>query len=102
MRLVTWVGTRYFRASRVKVACYVALCFLALCLAITEVSAAGKTYKSAKDEDKPEYEICRLKELLREEEGNSCVYSRQSGGRDVVLKIDDRVICQAQFSCKKE
>ena len=102
MRSVTWVGTRYSETSRVKVACYVALCFGALCLAITEVSAAGRTYKSPKDEEKPEYEICRLKELLREEEGNSCVYSRQSGGREVVIKIDDSVICQAQFRCKKE
>ena len=102
MRSVTWVGTRYSKTSRVKVACYVALCFGALCLAITEVSSAGRTYKSPKDEEKPEYEICRLKELLREEEGNSCVYSRQSGGREVVIKIDDSVICQAQFRCKKE
>ena len=102
MRLFTWAGTSYFKVSRVKVACYVVLCFGVLCLAITEVSAAGRTYKSPKDEEKPEYEICRLKELLREEEGNSCVYSRQSGGREVVIKIDESVICQAQFRCKKE
>ena len=81
---------------------YVAQCFVLLSLAITQVSAAGRTYKSSKDEEKPEYEICRLKELLREEEGNSCVYSRQSGGREVVIKIDNSVICQNQFRCKKE
>ena len=81
---------------------YIAQCFVLLSLAITQVSAAGRTYKSSKDEEKPEYEICRLKELLREEEGNSCVYSRQSGGREVVIKIDNRVICQTQFRCKKE
>ena len=81
---------------------YVAQCFVLLSLAITHVSAAGRTYKSSKDEEKPEYEICRLKELLREEEGNSCVYSRQSGGREVVIKIDNSVICQTQFRCKKE
>ena len=81
---------------------YVAHCFVLLSLAITQVSAAGRTYKSSKDEEKPEYEICRLKELLREEEGNSCVYSRQSGGREVVIKIDNSVICQTQFRCKKE
>ena len=81
---------------------YVAQCFVLLSLAITQVSAAGRTYKSSKDEEIPEYEICRLKELLREEEGNSCVYSRQSGGREVVIKIDNSVICQTQFRCKKE
>ena len=107
MRLVTWVGARYFKVScvktsNVKVACLLALYFVALCIAVTEVSAAGRTYKSPKNEEKPEYELCRLKELLREEEGNSCVYSRQSGGREVVIKIDESVICQAQFRCKKE
>ena len=40
--------------------------------------------------------------VFGEEEGNSCVYSRQSGGREVVIKIDNSVICQAQFRCKKE
>jgi hypothetical protein len=78
------------------------MCLVVLYLVITQVFAAGQTYKSSKDEEKPEYEICRLKELLREEEGNSCVYSRQSGGREVVIKIDNSVICQAQFRCKKE
>ena len=92
MLLVRWVGVLY----------YLVMCLVVLYLVITQVFAAGKTYKSAKDEEKPEYEICRLKELLREEEGNSCVYSRQSGGREVVIKIDDSVICQAQFRCKKE
>ena len=81
---------------------YVVQCFVLLSLAITQVSAAGRTYKSSKDEEKPEYEICRLKELLREEEGNRCVYSRQSGGREVVIKSDNSVICQTQFRCKKE
>ena len=61
-------------------------------LTVTQVSAAGRTYKSQKDEEKPEYELCRLKEVLREEEGNSCVYSRQSGGREVVIKIDYSVV----------
>ena len=81
---------------------YLAMCLVLLSLAVTQVSAAGITYKSSNDEEKPEYEICRLKELLREEEGNSCVYSRQSGGREVVIKIDNSVKCQAQFRCKKE
>ncbi len=92
MRLIRWIVPLN----------YVALCLVLLSLAVTQVSAAGRTYKSSKDEEKPEYEICRLKELLREEEGNSCVYSRQSGGREVVIKIDNSVICQAQFQCKKE
>jgi len=92
MRLVMWMGALY----------YVALSFVVLGLTITQVSAAGRTYKSPQDEEKPEYELCRLKELLREEEGNSCVYSRQSGGREVVIKIDDSVVCQAQFLCKKD
>ena len=56
MRLIRWVGAIY--------------CGTVLCC--TEFGgnasfAAGKTYKSSKDEEKPEYEICRLKELLREE-----------------------------------
>mgnify|MGYP001203548485 FL=1 len=92
MRLFIWVGALY----------YVALFFVVVSLTVTQVSAAGRTYKSRKDEEKPEYELCRLKELLREEEGNSCVYSRQSGGREVVIKIDDNVVCQSQFKCKKE
>ena len=92
MRLIRWIVPLN----------YVALYLVLLSLAVTQVSAAGRTYKSSKDEEKPEYEICRLKELLREEEGNSCVYSRQSGGREVVIKIDNSVICQTQFRCKKE
>ena len=92
MRLIRWIVPLN----------YVSLYFVLLSLAVTQVLAAGKTYKSSKDEEKPEYEICRLKELLREEEGNSCVYSRQSGGREVVIKIDNSVICQAQFRCKKD
>mgnify|MGYP001256211818 FL=1 len=92
MRLIRWILPLN----------YLALCTVLMSLAITQVSAAGRTYKSSKDEEKPEYEVCRLKELLREDEGNSCIYSRQSGGREVVIKIDNSVICQAQFRCKKE
>ena len=91
MRLVRWVGAIY----------YVALCFVALSLAVTQVSAAGKTYKSSKDEEKPEYEICRLKELLREEEGNSCVYSRQSGEEKSSLKLTIALYAKLNSDVKK-
>lgn len=102
MRLVIRVGTLNFVSFSLVLMSLVSLCLVVLSLSITQVSAAGRTYKSPKDEEKPEYELCRLKELLREEEGNSCVYSRQTGGRDVVIKIDESVICQAEFRCKKE
>ncbi|EJW21476.1 hypothetical protein IMCC14465_12720 [alpha proteobacterium IMCC14465] len=102
MRLVIRVGTLNFVSFSLVLMSLVSLCLVVLSLSVTQVSAAGRTYKSPKDEEKPEYELCRLKELLREEEGNSCVYSRQTGGRDVVIKIDESVICQAEFRCKKE
>ena len=73
-----------------------------LSLAVTQVSAAGRTYKSSKDEEKPEYEICRLKELLREEEGNSCVYSVKAGEEKSSLKLTIALYAKAQFRCKKE
>ena len=91
MRLVRWVVPTY----------YVALCFVLLSLAVTQVSAAGKTYKSSKDEEKPEYEICRLKELLRKKKAIAASIPVKAGKR-VVIKIDNSVICQAQFRCKKE
>ena len=102
MRLVIRVGTLNFVSFSLVLMSLVSLYLVVLSLSVTQVSAAGRTYKSPKDEEKPEYELCRLKELLREEEGNSCVYSRQTGGRDVVIKIDESVICQAEFRCKKE
>ena len=47
MRLIRWIVPLN----------YLALCFVLMSLAVTQVSAAGRTYKSSKDEEKPEYEI---------------------------------------------
>lgn len=67
-----------------------------------EVNAAGRTYKTERHENLVEYETCRFKRLSRTEDGNFCIYRRQSGGNDVSMGIDGSVKCQAQFRCKKE
>jgi len=69
---------------------------------VLEANAAGRTYKTERHEDRIEYETCRFKRLSRTEDGNFCIYRRQSGGTDVSMGIDDGVYCQPQFRCKKE
>lgn len=68
------------------------------------VEAAGRTYKSAQDDDprNPPLETCRLKRLSRSPDGNVCIYKRQSGGPDVNVMIDERVDCLQTFQCKQD
>ncbi len=64
--------------------------------------AAGSTYQSGAEQDpkKAPLEECRFRELERSPEGNVCVYSRQSGGPEVRITIDQRVNCIQSFKCK--
>jgi hypothetical protein len=68
----------------------------------SSVLAAGSTYQSGAEQDpkKAPLEECRFKELDRSPEGNVCVYSRQSGGPEVRITIDQRVNCIQTFKCK--
>jgi hypothetical protein len=64
--------------------------------------AAGSTYQSSAESDpkKAPLEECRFKKLDRSPEANVCVYSRQSGGPEVRITIDQRVNCVQTFKCK--
>lgn len=64
--------------------------------------AAGRTYKSMKEDDKPKLELCRLRRREYVDGGTTCVYKRQSGGKDAVIRVDDqKVRCQSEYQCKR-
>jgi hypothetical protein len=64
--------------------------------------AAGRTYKSTKEDMPEERELCRFEKLMRSPEGNTCVYARQSGGNKVFVGIDQLTKCVVEFQCKVE
>ncbi len=64
--------------------------------------AAGRTYSSAKEDNTEKTELCRFEKLMRSEEGNTCVYARQSGGAKVFVGIDQLTKCVVEFQCKVE
>lgn len=67
-----------------------------------QVLAAGRTYKSMKEDDKPRLELCRLRRREYVDGGTTCVYKRQSGGKDAVIRVDDqKVRCQSEYQCKR-
>jgi hypothetical protein len=64
--------------------------------------AAGRTYKSQNEDDKPKLELCRLRRTEYADGGTNCIYKRQSGGKDAVIRVDDaKVRCQAEYQCKR-
>jgi len=64
--------------------------------------AAGRTYKSMKDDDKPSFELCRLRRREYVDGGTNCIYKRQSGGKDAVIRVDEqKVRCQSEYQCKR-
>ena len=65
--------------------------------------AAGRTYKPKNEDDRPQLELCRLRRREYEDGGTNCIYARQSGGKDAVIRIDDaKVRCQAEYQCKRD
>ena len=81
--------------------------FLALAASVmastaSPAMAAGRTYKSQREDDRVLFELCRLKKRDYIDGGTNCVYSRQTGGKDVVIKVDgQKVRCQSEFQCKR-
>ncbi len=78
---------------------------LALMAAIvlpTSALAAGRTYQSPSEDNTQKTELCRFERLMRSEEGNTCVYARQSGGSKVFVGIDQLTKCVVEFQCKVE
>ena len=64
--------------------------------------AAGRTYKSQNEDDKPKLELCRLRRTEYVDGGTNCFYKRQSGGKDALIKVDDqKVRCQSEYLCKR-
>ena len=64
--------------------------------------AAGRTYKSQNEDEKPKFELCRLRRREYVDGGTNCFYKRQSGGKDALIKVDDqKVRCQSEYMCKR-
>ena len=74
----------------------------AACMAAAPVLAAGRTYKSMKEDDNPRLELCRLRRREYVDGGTNCFYKRQSGGKDALIRVDDqKVRCQSEYQCKR-
>ena len=81
---------------------FLALAASALTLGASPALAAGRTYKSQREDDRVLFELCRLKKRDYIDGGTNCVYRRQTGGKDVVIKVDgQKVRCQSEFQCKR-
>ena len=64
--------------------------------------AAGRTYKSQNEDNNPKLELCRLRRTEYVDGGTNCIYKRQSGGKDALIKVDDqKVRCQSEYLCKR-
>ena len=64
--------------------------------------SAGRTYKSQKEDDTPQLELCRLRRREYVDGGTNCIYKRQTGGKDALIRVDDaKVRCQAEYQCKR-
>lgn len=74
-----------------------------LSLAMTaKAQAAGRTCKPQGGDDSPRYELCRLRRREYVDGGTNCVYKRQSGGKDAVIRVDNqKVRCQSEYQCKR-
>ena len=70
--------------------------------AASRAVAAGRTYKSQREDDQVLFELCRLKKRDYVDGGTNCIYKRQSGGKDAVIRVDgQKVRCQSEFQCKR-
>ena len=79
----------------------VCLTICALALPVTAF-AAGRTYKPMVEDDTPQMELCRLKKREYTDGGTNCIYARQTGGKDALIRVDDaKVRCQAEYRCKQ-
>ena len=79
--------------------------FLAMAAAIMVTGpamAAGRTYKSSREDTRPRLELRRLRRREYADGGTNCIYKRQSGGKDAVIRVDDqKVRCQSEYQCKR-
>ena len=72
------------------------------CTAAPRAIAAGRTYQPKNEDNRPKMELCRLRRREYVDGGTNCVYKRQSGGVDAVIRVDDqKVACQAEYQCKR-
>jgi hypothetical protein len=93
---------RYLTRTSLCMAMSICLSFIAIAPLSNAAQAAGRTYSSSKEVDpRSQTELCRLKRLERTENGNNCIYQRQTGGQDKILGLDFGTNCQKQFLCKK-
>jgi hypothetical protein len=73
-----------------------------ICGSAPAAIAAGRTYKSQNEDDSPKLELCRLRRREYADGGTNCIYRRQSGGKDAVIRVDEqKVRCQAEYQCKR-
>ena len=90
------------RCFGLMVAATVASGLFAPVVGVTDAEAAGRTYKPQQEDDRILFELCRLKKRDYIDGGTNCIYKRQSGGKDVVIKVDgQKVRCQSEFQCKR-
>lgn len=77
--------------------------FALLTTALTSrAGAVGRTYKSQNKDDNPGVELCRLRRREYVDGGTNCIYKRQSGGKDAMIRVDDqKVRCQSEYLCKR-
>jgi len=81
---------------------FIALAASAAAFGASPAVAAGRTYKSQREDDRVLFELCRLKQRDYVDGGTNCVYRRQSGGKDAVIRVDrQKVRCQSEFQCKR-
>ena len=56
-------------------------------------------HKPQNEENAPKFELCRLKKRDYIDGGTNCIYARQTGGKDVVIKVDGKKLrCQPAFN----
>ena len=73
------------------------------CILAPPALAAGRTYKPQNEDTAVQRELCRLRRREYADGGTNCIYARQSGGKDAVIRVDgSKVRCQAEYQCKRE
>ena len=73
------------------------------CVAASPALAAGRTYKPQNEDTRIKRELCRLRRREYVDDGTNCIYARQSGGKDAVIRVDgSKVRCQAEYQCKRD
>ena len=87
------IDRRYFVAGGLAIATAVLA---------SRAGAAGRTYKSQNEDDNPGLELCRLRRREYVDGGTNCVYKRQSGGKDAMIRVDEKKVrCQSEYLCKR-